>query len=914
MGYAHNDKSRNRNVSGSNVGHYLKAKGPQKNCKESKPIELYGQNVPYGRIFHAHNDVLLGGQDMGHLYRRRDKRTNNTYNYCREDGTRGNVEEVTYVFYEPLRYPAFKMADRRSWGGAENGDMQKDAEKRNRRDTSKEDKVVPAVDGQNRESPGGAKEVTITTANLTRVGKTKKAGECNSGVVEVNRERSSDNRGMNKQKSRDNVEVKNNPHSGDETDHVENLPPQGKLQREEKQADSKMKHYLYRDSKVEPRMNSVTPTGECNLSLSKWKREKNNFFIPITSPRLSRHPKEITNEVKFILHMTILTLYRDQIKPTYKKIRQRLGSFHQNVELKNSFLEICLSLQNEYLVVKSKKNNIFVLLRETPKWFSGWIKTRSFANPYPETMWRKFARHLLQACRAGAGGESPSPQSQLAVQFAKHLWRKGHLFFQSSDTLEGVLRFFGQDGPFGQEAASYDAFGHRAIPPGTAPHGEHAGSPMRLFIFNFLHDSFSYFSRVNDSVVRLVESSLVDLYRSILGDEEDKAGSGQAAISQATIGHAAIASEPPWKLDSDIYKAAEGLKKRGLPFLSHYSVGKIAHIVQLGLYSGLLHEEGQAIKPACCCKGVAASVWGGATVGADVGTGVGDKMDRKISSQVSSNASSEESAEVSGQVDSPPWSGLLTEEPPHKLNFRCAERQGPAREETKGGEIEEAPFIRMVKRHMEGEDSNAICSDADAVYSDSSLPCRDAYTPLQNGGGSSNAEKCDRVPLVPTAEDAKVKIDQLLKGSREKIVFFCSFKDKFFKKFQEVLNPIHFGCRSLIEFLFFHCQEVCKLFLLNRNVILVHPSCDEESVMDIVTQDEEDREGDGDADENIIEQFNYAEYVSSVTSAQKRSQTQQGNLQICTVLKNLGQRKKENFFITFSFWKCVTGKGKMSTR
>ncbi|GAB68401.1 hypothetical protein PCYB_132750 [Plasmodium cynomolgi strain B] len=905
MGYAHNNKRRNKNLSGSDVGHYLKGKGPHKNCKENKPVELYDKNVPYGGMFHAHNNVLLGGQGTGNFFRRTDRRTNNTYNYGREDGARGTVGEVTYVFYEPLRYPAFKMADRRSGGGAAkngyvekdaanggaqknaanggaqkdaangdaqkdaaNGDAQKDAAKRNRRETSEEDKGVPPVGAPNGESCGGAEEASMTTTNLTHVGKTKKAGECNSGglhhgangeVVVVKKQRSRDKQGTKNQKSRDKQGMKS--------------------QRSRDKQGTKSQRS--RDKQGTKSQRSRDKQG----TKSQRSRDKQG-----TKKQIGRNPNEITNEVKFILHMTILTLYKDQIKPTYKQIKERLGTFHQNMELQNNFLEICLSLQNEYLVVKSKRNNIFVLLRETPKWFSGWIKTRSL--------------------------------SHLAVQFAKHLCRKGHLFFQSSDTLEGALGLFGQDstsrGSFGQDNTShgsfaYDSFQHGAIARCSALHGEPAGSSRGLFTFNLLHDSFSYFSHVNDTVVRLVDSSLVGLYQSILGEEENKAASsggrsGEAASSETRSSEAAssgtrssgtritdspIASEPPWELDSDIYKAAEGLKKRDLPFFSDYSVGRIAHIVQLGLYGGLLHEEGQVIKPACCCRGVAASVWGGAGVGTRVGTtvgaGVGGKMGRKINSQINS--------EVGGEVESPP------------------------REETGGGESEEASFTRNFKRHMEGEDANAVCSDADPVCSDAdpvcsdaSLPRRDAHLSFQNGGGSSKAGKYEGVvPLVPTAEDAKVKIDQLLKGSRKKIIYFCSFKDKFFKNFEQVLCPVQFGCRSLIEFLFFHCQEVCKLFLLNRNVILVHPSFDEQSVKDLVREaKEEEEDGDGDEDENVIEEFNYAEYVSNVTYTQKNSQTQQGSLQVCTVLKDLG-KKKDNFFITFSFWKCVTGKGKAPT-
>ncbi|EDL46935.1 hypothetical protein, conserved [Plasmodium vivax] len=895
MGYAHNNKRRNKKVSGSDVGHYLKGKGPRKSCKESKPVELCGQNVPHGGGFHAHSDALLGGQGMRHFYRRADRMTNgmangmangmtngmtcrmpngipcrmpnNTYSYCREDGARGKAGEATYVFYEPLRYPAFKMADRRSGGGGENGDEEKDAAKRNKREASEEGKVVPPPAGdQNGESYGGAEEVSIATAHLTHIGKTKK-------------QRSRDNLGVKKQSSKDNQEVKNNRERGDDTAQVKNLPGGGPPRKEAMQrVDGQMKDHSNANSSVETQMSSASSSMEGISSPVRGKRERGNFFIPITAPTVLRHPKEVTNEVKFILHMTILTLYKDQIKPTYKKIKHRLGTFHQNAELENNFLEICLSLQNEYLVVKSKRNNLFVLLRETPKWFSGWIKTRSFVNPYPEVMWRKFARHLLHACRAGATGESP-PGGLLAIQFAKHLFRKGHLFSLSSDALEGALGWFGEGS--------------------STPHGEPAGNPRGLFTFNLLHDSFSYFSRVNDAVVRLVEGSLVGLHQSILAHN---GRSGEMASNEGRSGAAASSGEgsgdPPvaWELDSDIYQVADRLKKRGVPFLSDYSVGKIAHIVQLGLYGGLLHEEGQAIKPACCCRGVAASVWGGGKMGGQVS--------RQVSSQVS--------GEVSGEVGDPPGSGLTTEEPPHQVNFRCVERQGPPRGEIDGGETEEAPVTRIFGRHMEGADANMLCSDASLPCCDASLRWRDTQWWPQTGGGGSQEGRCEGVPLVPTAEDAKVKIDQLLKGSNERIIFFCSFKDKFFKKFEEVLSPLQFGCRSLIEFLFFHCQEVCKLFLLNRNVILVPPSCDEQSVKDIVREEQAD-DDDDDGGEHIIEQFDYEDYVSRVAYDQKSGQTQQGGLQIRTVLKDLG-RRRDTFFITFSFWKCVAGRGKAPPR
>ncbi|CAA9990311.1 conserved Plasmodium protein, unknown function [Plasmodium knowlesi strain H] len=924
MGYAHNNRRRNKNLSCSDVGYYLKGKGSLRNCKENNPVELYDQNIHYGGVFHTHNDVLRGGQGMGYF----NRRIKNTYNYCRDDVVRENVGEVNYVFYEPLRYPAFKMADRNNRGGPENSVAEKDDAESNERDTSEEDKVVSSVDYPNEQSCGES----MTTMNLTRVRKMKKEGECSSGKFHHG-ENAQVAMKVKKQRSRKNkLEVRVDDHSGDECTQVKNLPGGRKIQKEAKQVDGKRKDHLNTNSTMDSQMSTRLSDGECELPPIEGKRGKTNLFIPITAPRVHRHPSQITNEVKFILHMTILTLYKDQVKPSYKKIKQRLQSFHQNEELKNHFLEICLFLQNEYLVVKSRRNNIFVLLRETPKWFSGWIKTRSFTNPYPEIMWRKFARHLWHVCRAGSWGGPTSSQGHLTLQFAKHLCRKGYLFFQGLDTL------------LGEHSYLYSGSTYHATSPSTLLHPEHAEYNRQLFTFNLLHDSFSYFSSVNDSAVRIVQSSFVSLYHSILDEDGNRAGSsrtrsshssctestrlGSAFMESVSIESVSIESvsmesshvqsscrdspgalePPPWELGIDIYRAADALKNKALPFFRDYSIGKIAHVVQLGLYGGLLHEEGQVIKPACCSRTMAASVWGQASQGDKSNGQMGGQTCHQLSNQMH-NQMDEKMVEqmgnyvtgqMSGEEDYPHWSDLLTEQHTLMMNCDFLERQGPHMEQT------------HMEQMIEG--------------------------------------KCGGVPVVPTAEEAKAKIYQLLKGSREKIIFFCSLKDLFFKKFEEVLNPLHFGYTSLIEFLFFQCQEVCKLLLLNRNIILVHPSCDEQSLMDMIRQEEDDDDDDcyytnGDMDgnmnknmngnmnknmngnmnknmngnmnghENIIEQFDYAQYISTVSYSQKKNLTQQESLQIYAAFKDLGgNRKKDNFFITFSFWKYVTGKEKKNTR
>ncbi|GAW82923.1 hypothetical protein, conserved [Plasmodium gonderi] len=892
MEYSLNNKKRKKNLMNADSGISLKGmkEGSYKNRTNNGPSQLYIQNVFQSGIYYTHNDVRLGKAKKNNIHNSSYMEPNTLHSYYKQNKANRKVEEMNYVFYEPLRYPAFKISDRLN--------------------SEREEKP----EGEKGEKDEESKELREEKASI----------KC------IEEENSGNRRKRKKGKVRFNLN--DTSYSIDET--ICSMEGEGKGNRnfisgKNKLYDSghnKNEHnYERRDETKDLEKAYVSPTDESNFYPKKG-REKMSNLIPIKLPTLILNSKEISNEIKFMLHMTILTFYRDQIKPAYSRIKERLAIFNEGAKMNCNFMNIYISLHNEYIVVKSKRNHYFVLLRETPKWFCGWIKTQSFANPYPKNMWKKLINYFLHVCSANV--KENIFLDKMVIQFVKHLCKERLLFFLNSN--------------IGDEE---ETLGELPTLCNVISYGEPMEISEKLFTYSFFNNSFSYFSHANDNFVNKIESALTRPYAFVLKDgeegeerneEEEEHTVSESAISMEkkkqdrpaqninfnvncilkpsefniSTCHASRSSSAyytgrtPWELDSDIYKAANKLKEENFPFLKDYSLGKIAHIIQLSLYNGLLHKENHVIKPACCCTSVSSSVF---CISGGEG---GDPLDCEVPPPWQSEPSSLESEmllwssssrrtvnqreeEEEEEGEDKEEEGEDEDEGDHRsLNFRCIESKHSPNEEWKRREKkEEDPFLKIFDKYMKNNDRDLFFKC-----------CKSRNRKEERWKMYQSRKNVSIMSTVPTMQEAKTKIDKLLRCSHGKIIFLCSFKDKFFKKYRETINPLILGCSSLITFLFFCCKDVCKIFILNKNIILMHPSCDMQFLKHFSTEN-------GKVIENVIEDFDYDEYCHSTVCGLQSDKFKNESLEICTIMKNL-PKNKNKFFITFSFWKYMNDRGK----
>lgn len=87
-----------------------------------------------------------------------------------------------------------------------------------------------------------------------------------------------------------------------------------------------------------------------------------------TSPSMENpiRVEDIDEEQRFVLHLAILTLYKDQIKPYQVEIRHRLQELHGSPTLEKNFLLIYEALDSQYIVKRPGTSSAAVFLRETP--------------------------------------------------------------------------------------------------------------------------------------------------------------------------------------------------------------------------------------------------------------------------------------------------------------------------------------------------------------------------------------------------------------------------------------------------------------------------------------------------------------------------------------------------------------------
>lgn len=73
----------------------------------------------------------------------------------------------------------------------------------------------------------------------------------------------------------------------------------------------------------------------------------------------------LDEEDRFVLHLAVLTLYKDQIKPQQIEIKHRLQELHCSAHIERNFLQMYEDLGDKYMVERTV-DNATIYLRETP--------------------------------------------------------------------------------------------------------------------------------------------------------------------------------------------------------------------------------------------------------------------------------------------------------------------------------------------------------------------------------------------------------------------------------------------------------------------------------------------------------------------------------------------------------------------
>ncbi|SBT30449.1 hypothetical protein POVWA2_050280 [Plasmodium ovale wallikeri] len=840
MGYSaknmkeRNNKKRNINYNHANAHKLLKEN--RFNHDGNVSTATYNEDVIRRDIYYTHDDAPFTGK-ITHFEKRLDMNTTHLFNYNenlhilnRISPNEAKIKKGdSYFYYEPLRYPAFKISDKIK---DEKGLHTKGKEI----DLNYHPKVFPGEShssdsltscGKKILAEGDNYNICTTQDNIPARSSllSRKNGNSRRDAVQEENEKEEKEegtlnearkteKGVNKYKIEKytNANRKYIPHS-----HVQNSTanlgedaiPMDNIWESKNEKDdclTELGVMCMGDT-----MQIEHPEGHFLGVVSRRNDKRNDNMKEFLTTLYDKHlinPNEITNEIKFILHMTILTLYKDQLIPTYGTIKNRLACFNEKNNILCNFLSIYTSLYKEYIVVKSKEKNIFVLLRETPKWFCGWIKTKSFSNTYSKKVWTKLIEHLLTMCRTDA----THSYVFFLINFVIRLHEKGHLFFSSPEgdnTLLGVLL--------------PDSFRNVTV------NEECAQKRSTNFVpFNLYHSNFSYFSHLSPSNVysaKSVQGKIMYWYRQFLSQmSEENNLNGTPPSSSPYVSFPSNDEEKsgtelcaPYEFTNDIYEVAKMFKRKDLSFFEGYSVGKIAHIIQLSLYSGLMHEEEQLIKPSCCSRTLVPSVFYLAP-----GNGV------SFHSEVATVGS--ETPHVCNGVD---------------------------------------PFLEMYESYKRDTEESLF------LDSDYGGENRSSWIPVS----------------IANLQEAKEKTSDLVSSSLEKGIILCSFRDKFVRTYGRVINPLHFGYSSLIEFLFFGCNDICRIYILNNHLILVHPNFE----IRYVKYMEEKKK--------LTEAFIYSDYCYDRSEKEKRK-FKNLSLELCTIMRDLA-RRKSSFMITFFFWKYM---------
>ncbi|ETW34020.1 hypothetical protein PFTANZ_05270 [Plasmodium falciparum Tanzania (2000708)] len=737
------------------------------------------------------------------------------------------------------------------------------------------------------------------------------------------------NNNINKNKDKD--MSKNKRKNKNKNEVVEDNKNKQYLEKKENNINEIPKEVMY--IPIEERCKSiVSSSDEENLYYEKPYEEVENYFEFIENKNLI-NPSDITNEVKFILHMTLLTLYKDQIKPSYGKIKKRLTCFNENLEIKYNFLNIYASLRNEYIVVRTKRNNIFVLLRETPKWFLGWVKTRCFKNSYPKKVWKKLIEYFLNMTKSNMNNNL---YVSMYIPFIKKFYDKRFIFYlnekdnEKNKCYEKIYNFSFLSFDMNEQKKKRNNFN------------------VLFYIYNMYHNNFSYFSQCNDYYIKNVEKNFLLYYTYIFfnydkndlnnnnsnidlskknylcedknkdttttsnnnnnnnnnNDNNNNNNSSSCSYNNNCNNYTSLYVEHLFNdkkenilqtdeiikyditknlineennidttnmfdiFNNDIYEVADILKKKNFPILKDYSLGKIAHIIYLCLYNGLLLEENQKIIPACSSKNIISSIF----------------YIKNKNSYLYDN-----------------YSHL-------NQNFYCDDNNIS----TYGYDYNESTSINLMTKEYDDKMDSFLNVYENFLKNEEGL----FFSKKKNNKCDVNVSlnKCTEefhIPAITNLEEAKFKIERLLKSSYKKCIYLLFFREKFLKKYKQNINPLIFGYNSLIEFLFYGCREVCKIYILNNNLLIVHLSYDIAKHINNNNEKEKDKEKEKEKEkENVIEEFYYSDYCYNKTE-NNNNKFNNSSLEVCTIMKD-NAKKKNSFFITYSYWKYMSKKEKQN--
>ncbi|SOV19109.1 conserved Plasmodium protein, unknown function [Plasmodium sp. gorilla clade G2] len=769
----------------------------------------------------------------------------------------------------------------------------------------------------------------VEQSNMIEMGKINYVDDKINGNVEEKEKKKNKEKDKDKEKDKNKEKDKhknkninkNNRKNKNKNDVVEDNKNKHCFEKKENNINEIPKEVVY--IPMEERLKSnVSSSDEENLYYEKPYEEIENYFEFIENKNLI-NPSDITNEVKFILHMTLLTLYKDQIKPSYSKIKKRLTCFNENLEIKYNFLNIYASLRNEYIVVRTKRNNIFVLLRETPKWFLGWVKTRCFKNSYPKKVWKKLIDYILNMNKSNMNNNL---YVSMYIPFIKNFFDKRFIFYLNEKNNEKNKYF---EKIFNFSFLSFDMNNEQKK--------ERNSFNALFYIYNMYYNNFSYFSQCNDYYIKNVEKSFLLYYTNIFFNcnkndmninnsnidlskknylYEDKNENTTTTTTNNIdnidnnnnnnicnynndtslyIEH--LSSEKKENIlqideiikydtaknlineennvdttnvldifDNDIYEVADILKKKNFPFFKDYSLGKIAHIIQLCLYNGLLLEENQKIIPAYSSKNIISSIF----------------YIKKKNNYLYDN-----------------YSNL------NKHRY-CDDNNIS----TYGYDYNENTSVNIMTKEYDNRMDSFLKVYENFLKNDEGL----FFSKKNNNKSDVNisinkyTKELD-IPAITNLEEAKLKIECLLRNSHKKCIYLLFFREKFLKKYKQNINPLIFGYNSLIEFLFYGCREVCKIYILNNNLLIVHLSYDIAKHINNNNNEKVKVKEKENQKENVIEEFYYSDYCYNKTENNNNNKFHNSSLEVCTIMKE-NAKKKNSFFITYSYWKYMSKKEK----
>jgi len=285
------------------------------------------------------------------------------------------------------------------------------------------------------------------------------------------------------------------------------------------------------------------------LTLKHQQPEKGSGDDLLTIDDVSSHLK-IRESDKFVLHLALLTLYKDQIRPHQLEVRHRLQEISCSPFLETHFTILYQSMPTVYLVESSVKKAVTIYLKETPNWFKGWVDAKDPHNPYPPYVLQTLLVYLENLVRhssdLGANTNMMLDPPQLSSTSSSRS--------PTRERLEGTVNNI-----------------HSSRNGGVVP--------ANLLLSGDTSRSSSRFRAQRPSTA--------------VGFE----GSNDTAEPP-------VVEDKPFVFRGGRYGMAKKLKASGPQCLRAYSLGQLCHIVQLAISQGILTYDNDLLQPAVTCRAV----------------------------------------------------------------------------------------------------------------------------------------------------------------------------------------------------------------------------------------------------------------------------------------------------------------------